>query len=142
MSPTKLLPAIALFALVTVEVGGWSLLGLINQGELSEFDEQFFRAGHGHAGTLLVLALVAFVLLGRTDFTVGNQWLVGISLLVGVLFQSGGFFVHMVAGEEGASSIGTLVTRFGAVVLAVSLVILGVGLLRTTKPEETPSRGA
>lgn len=66
MTPTKLLPAIAFFSLVTVEVGGWSLLGLIGTDTLSPFQERSFRAGHAHAGTLLVLALVSFVFLGRT----------------------------------------------------------------------------
>lgn len=131
MKPTLVLPAVTLFALVTVEFGGWSLLGLLSDGDvLSPFEEQFFRAGHGHAGVLLVLALVYFVLLGRTRFTTGTQWLVGTGLLVGILLQSGGFFLHMLIGEEGSGSAGTLVTRLGALVLAAALVALGVGLLK------------
>lgn len=130
MTPTKLLPAIAFFSLVTVEFGGWSLLGLIGRDTLSPFEERFFRAGHAHAGTLLVLALVSFVFLGRTSFSVGVQWAVGVALLVGIVMQSGGFFLHMAVGAEGAGSVGTLVTRVGAVVLAGSLITLGVGVLR------------
>lgn len=49
------LTAFVLFALVTVEFGGWSLLGLLtSRGALTPFQEQFFRAGHGHAGALLL----------------------------------------------------------------------------------------
>jgi hypothetical protein len=60
--------AFVLFALVTVEFGGWSLLGfLTSESSLTSFQEQFFRAGHGHAGVLLVMALVFFVLMDRTD---------------------------------------------------------------------------
>lgn len=58
MKPTNRLIAIVLLALVTVEFGGWSLLGLLtSRGSLTPFQEQFFRAGHAHAGVLLVLAL-------------------------------------------------------------------------------------
>ncbi|MPZ26130.1 MAG: hypothetical protein GEV12_06685 [Micromonosporaceae bacterium] len=130
MEPTVLLPALVLFTLVTVEFGGWSLLGLLGRRDtLSSFQEQFFRAGHAHAGVLLVLTLVSFVLMGRTEFTEPTQWLLGIGLLVGVLMQSGGFFLHMLRGREGGGSAGTLVTRVGAVVIAVVLVTLGIGLL-------------
>ena len=55
MEPTTLLPVISLLLLVSVEYGGWSLLGfLTGRGQLGEFREQFFRAGHAHAGVLLV----------------------------------------------------------------------------------------
>jgi len=132
MRPTRLLPALVLFALVTVELGGWSLLGMLTQRDaLSPFEEQFFRAGHAHAGVLLVLSLVFFVFLGRTAFTERTQWVLGLGLLAGILLQSGGFFLHMLIGEEGSSSAGTHVTRLGAILIAAALVSLGIGLLRT-----------
>lgn len=66
MEPTRLLPIIVLFSLVTVEYGGWALLGfLTGRGALGAFREQFFRAGHAHAGVLLVLSLVYFIWVQR-----------------------------------------------------------------------------
>lgn len=59
----------------------------------------------------------------------------GLTLLVGILLQSGGFFVHMLTGEEGAATAGTWLTHFGAVLLAVALVSLGDGLIRTRRHE-------
>jgi len=124
--------AFTLFAIVTVEFGGWSLLGMLtSQGALTEFEEQFFRAGHAHAGVLLTLALIYFVLMDRTDFNTTRQRLLGLTLLSGILLQSGGFFLHMLVGAEGGSSAGTLITRIGAVLLAVALIGLGVGVLRS-----------
>lgn len=131
MTPAMRLAAIVLFAIVTVEFGGWSLLGfLTGRGELTPFEEQFFRAGHGHAGVLLVLGLVYLVLMDRARFTPSRQWLLGGLFLAGVLTQSGGFFVHLLVGEEGASSVGTWLTTTGALLLAVALVGGGVGILR------------
>jgi hypothetical protein len=121
MEPTRLLPIIVLFSLVTVEYGGWALLSfLTGRGSLGRFREQFFRAGHAHAGVLLVLSLVYFVYLDRTEFSTDVQWLVGAVLLAGVLAQSGGFFLHLALGEEGR----------GAAFLAVALVTLAVGLIQ------------
>jgi hypothetical protein len=132
MRPNSRMIAFTLFAIVTVEFGGWSLLGMLtSQGAITEFEEQFFRAGHAHAGVLLTLALVYFVLMDRTDFDAPRQRLLGLALLTGILLQSGGFFLHMVVGAEGAASTGTLLTRIGAVLLAVALIGLGVGVLRS-----------
>jgi len=107
MEPTRLLPIVVLFSLVTVEYGGWALLGfLTGRGALGAFREQFFRAGHAHAGVLLVLSLVYFIYLERAGFSEGVQWLAGLLLLVGVLAQSGGFFVHLGSGSRAAARPG------------------------------------
>ena len=56
----------------------------------------------------------------------------------GSSFQSGGFFIHFAVGEEGVASVGTMITRIGAVVLAAALVTLGVGLLRARQGAGEP----
>ena len=72
MEPARLLPIIVLLPLATVEYGGWALLGfLTGRGTLAAFREQFFRAGHAHAGVLLVLSLAYFVYLGRAGYSAG-----------------------------------------------------------------------
>jgi len=101
MEPTTLLPGISLLLLVSVEYGGWSLLGfLTGRGQLGEFREQFFRAGHAHAGVLLVLSLVYFLYLDRTGYSTAVQWLAGLLLLLGIMAQSGGFFIHLGLGQK------------------------------------------
>lgn len=135
MSPVRVLTAVVLFAIVTVEFGGWSLLGfLTGENALTPFQEQFFRAGHGHAGALLILALVFLLIMERTNLSERRQFWLGMTLLVGILLQSGGFFIHMAIGREGAASAGTVVTRAGAILLAFALVGLGVALLRRPGP--------
>jgi hypothetical protein len=130
MEPTTLLPIVSLLSLVSVEYGGWSLLGfLTGRGQLGEFREQFFRAGHAHAGVLLVLSLVYFLYLGRTGSSTGVQWIAGLLLLAGIIAQSGGFFLHMGLGRKNRSSLGTVVTRTGALLIAAALVMLAIGLL-------------
>ena len=130
MEPTTLLPIVSLLSLVSVEYGGWSLLGfLTGRGQLGEFREQFFRAGHAHAGVLLVLSLVYFLYLDRTGYSTGVQWLAGLLLLAGIIAQSGGFFLHMGLGQKNRSSLGTVVTRTGALLIAAALIMLAIGLL-------------
>jgi hypothetical protein len=133
VEPTDLFPIIAILSIIGVEFGGWALLTFISvkTDELDYFRQRFFRAGHAHAGVLLVLSLVYFLYLPRADYSNGVEWLAGAVLTVGVLMQSGGFFIHLGVGQEGQSSIGTKVTRLGAVVIAAALIILAVGLIKT-----------
>ena len=129
MDPTKVLPIISLGSLVAVEYGGWALLSFLTAREgLTDSQKQFFCAGHAHAGVLLVLSLVFFVYLDRTDFSDATQWVVGLVLLTGILAQSGGFFVHMGLGAAARPSPGTRLTRTGAVLIAAALVALMVGI--------------
>jgi hypothetical protein len=132
MEPTNVLPIVAILSLVTVEYGGWALLSFITGREgLAEWQKGFFRAGHAHAGVLLVLSLVYLLYLPRAEFSNGVEWAAGGVLLAGVLAQSGGFFLHLGIGEPGRPSAGTKLTRAGAFLLAAALVALAVGLITT-----------
>jgi hypothetical protein len=132
MEPTNVLPIVAVLSLVSVEFGGWALLGFISgRAGLADWQKGFFRAGHAHAGVLLVLTLVYLLYLPRADFSDRVEWIVGVVLLAGVLAQSGGFFLHLGIGEAGHPSAGTRLTRAGAVLIGAALVALAVGLIQT-----------
>jgi hypothetical protein len=132
LEPTNILPIAAVLSLVTVEYGGWALLTFISGREgLADWQKGFFRAGHAHAGVLLVLSLVYLLYLPRADFSDALEWVAGGVLLAGVLAQSGGFFVHLGVGQEGKPSAGTKLTRAGAALIAAALGALAVGLIQT-----------
>jgi hypothetical protein len=132
LEPTNILPIASVLSLVSVEYGGWALLTFITGREgLAQWQRGFFRAGHAHAGVLLVLSLVYLLYLPRADFSDGLEWVAGGVLLAGVLAQSGGFFLHLAIGQEGEPSAGTKLTRAGATLIAAALVTLAVGLIQT-----------
>src|SRR5258705_9326282 len=110
MDPIKLFTVIALVSLPTVMYGGFSLLQLTSVQKLTPFQTTYFRAGHAHAGVLLILVLVSLNLLGRTDTGDGVRWLVCLLLMVGVLAQAGGMFVHAFFGRSGQWSRGNTLT--------------------------------
>jgi hypothetical protein len=125
MDPIRLFSVVSLVALPTVMFGGYSLLRLLVQGGvLSPFQEQFFRAGHAHAGVLLVLSLVYYRYLAGTALSDGARWLAGGALLAGILAQSGGFFLHLLVGAPGQPSAGTALTTAGAALLAGAVLWL------------------
>jgi hypothetical protein len=96
---------------------------------VTEFQRTYFRAGHAHAGVLLVLSLVYYEYLARTTVADGLQWLVCIVLVVGILAQSGEFFLHMAIGRPDSPSSGTLLSTVGAVLLAAALLFLAYALI-------------
>jgi len=129
MDPVKLFTVIALVSIPTVMFGGFSLLRLLPTGKLSPFQITYFRAGHAHAGVLLVMTLATLDILGRSGgLGTGARWAVCLLLLVGVLAQSGGMFLHMAFGRQGQWSRGNTLTTAGAVLLAVALLTVAYGV--------------
>jgi hypothetical protein len=130
MDSTRWLAAASIAGILGVVYGGWALLTFVTGREgLTAGQQRFFRDGHAHAGVLLVLSLVYFRYLEDTDFSSALQWAAGLVLLLGVMAQSGGFFVHMAAADKGAPSLGTRLTRSGALLIGTALATLAVGLI-------------
>lgn len=128
MHTLRFFSIIAWIAIPTVMYGGYALLGMLTRGGLSEFQRTYFRAGHAHAGVLLLMSLLYHYYMEQTTLSpaakIGGSALV----LVGILAQSGGFFLHMAVGKPGTPSIGNAVTGLGALLLVVAVLILVYGL--------------
>ena len=132
MSSLRIWMILSWIALPTVMFGGYSLLRLLNRGDaLTPFQVDCFRAGHAHAGVLLLMSLLYYIFLDRTTLPASVKQVACVALFVGILAQSGGFFLHMALGEPKRASIGTTVTIAGAVMLACAIIALVYGLITT-----------
>ncbi len=119
-------------ALPTVMFGGYSLLRLLNRGDvLTPFQVTCFRAGHAHAGVLLVMSLLYYSFLDQTHLSSAMQLAGCVTLFAGILAQSGGFFLHMLLGKPNQASMGTTLTKAGAALLAIAVGTLIYGLIAT-----------
>ena len=127
MDPIKLFTVIALAAVPTVMFGGASLLRLLSAGKLTPAQKGTFRAGHAHAGVLLVLTLVVLDISAHGGLSVGARWVLCFLLLVGVLAQSGGFFINLATAGKPGWSAGNTVTLGGGILLAAALIMAAVG---------------
>jgi hypothetical protein len=127
---SRILAGVLLLALVTVETGGLYLLTIARgKAPVTPFQEKFARAGHAHAGVLLLLALICQVLADATDQSGALDWLSRSGVAVAALLMPGGFFFSsMGAGREQPNRLIVMVFA-GATLLALSLTSLGVGLL-------------
>lgn len=127
---SRQLAGILLLALVTVESGGLYMVKLVRgSADVTPFQLSFARAGHAHAGVLLILALVCQVLADSADQS-GLFYVLSRSgvAFAAILMPAGFFFSSMGRGRERPNGLIGLVF-VGAGVLAVGLVSLGLGLL-------------
>lgn len=118
-------------ALPTVMYGGYALLRLLTADPASAtpFRLTWFRAGHAHAGVLLLMSLLYYTFLDKTALPIGIKHLGCAMLVAGILAQSGGFFIHMIKGQPNRASIGTTVTVTGAILLAGAIALLVYGMI-------------
>jgi hypothetical protein len=119
----------AWIGLPTVMYGGYALLGILTGHDSpTDFQRTWFRAGHAHAGVLLVVFLLFVNYLERTTLSMGLKHGACAVFVAGTLALSGGFFVHMMKGSVGSASIGTHISSLGAVVLTIAIMILVYGI--------------
>ncbi len=127
---SRVLAGILLIALVTVETGGLHLLSIVRGNlQATPFQVAFARAGHAHAGVLLLLALLCQLFADATGQSGVLDWLSRSGVAVSALLMPGGFFFSsMGPGREEPNRLIVLVYA-GAGLLAISLLSLGIGLL-------------
>jgi hypothetical protein len=122
MTELKIFQLISWISLPTVMFGGYSLLGAAGD-KLTPDQRGLFRAGHAHAGVLLILSLVYEQSIAAVPLGLATKQIGCALLIAGILLQSGGFFWRAFLGAAGK-----LLTRIGALLLAASLILLIVGL--------------
>lgn len=127
---TRILAGILLLSLVTVETGGLYLMKLWRSSEgVTDFQVGFARAGHAHAGVLLVLSLTALLYADTAGLSGTWNWIARSGVPVAAILMPAGFFAAS-AGRGRTGPNGFVAVVFaGAVVLALGLGSLGVGLL-------------
>jgi hypothetical protein len=108
--------------------GGASLLRLMERGNSLTPDQvNNFRAGHAHAGVLLLMSILYYLCMAETGLSVPQRF-TGCGLLVlGILAQSGGFFIRLAPAWRRA---GARITLTGAILMACAVAILVYGLLQ------------
>ena len=134
MSPqSRLVAGIVLIIVPTVEIGGASILSLLiadPQYTQNELRQDLWRAGHAHAGVWLVLSLVALRYVDEATLSEGMRWVVRLAFPAAAVLMALGFFFSVLSPEATEPNGLIYLTYVAGVVLAVGLLVLGVGLIR------------
>jgi len=127
---TRNLAGILLLSIVTIQFGGVFMLRVVQGKEpATDLQKSFFRAGHAHAGVLVILSLVIQLYVEATDMSDGFTWLARSGVPIAALLIPGGFFFSVLSrGAERPNRFVWLLYA-GAGLLALGVVTTGVGLL-------------
>ena len=127
---SRILAGILFLSLVTVETGGLYLVKLWKDAAgATPFQIGFARAGHAHAGVLLVLGLLSLLYVDMAGLDSGWAWIARSGVPIAAILMPAGFFAASVGNGRTAPNKFIAMVFAGGAVLAVGLTTLGIGLL-------------
>lgn len=130
---TRWMVAIAFVLLPTIAYGGYFLLTILRRKvgteKITEVQRNYFRAGHAHAGVLVILAIIGQLVLDASLFPEWAVWTLRIGLVVSPLLISGGFFGGAPRTPDGPAAPLVRLVPIGAVILSLTVIGVGVSLL-------------
>ncbi len=131
ISPATLSTAgVLLLAVVAVEWGGYYVLALTRgRRTATPFQVTFSRAGHAHAGVLVILALVAQLYVDAAGLTGVLGLVAREGIPLAAILMPVGFFLSSAGGGRTGPNALIWLLYAGTVSLAAGVVGLGVGLL-------------
>src|SRR6202795_1769322 len=118
----RMIAGIILITVPTIQYGGYFLLtSLMNRGSgymENPLRQNFFRAGHAHAGVIVILSLVCQILADGAVLPDPLLWFVRIGVPLSAILISSGFFFSVLspAATEPGGAVGLIYA--GAVILA------------------------
>lgn len=130
---SRRLAGILLVILPSVIYGGVSILRfLINDPEYIQnpLRQDLWRAGHAHAGVLLILSLVSLLYVDQALLSDLNRRIVRITIPLSAILLPSAFFFSVLRPAATQPNGLINLAYVGAIVLATGLIILGIGLIR------------
>jgi hypothetical protein len=130
---TRIMVGLAFISLPTIAFGGHFLLSILKRAAgtegITETQRDYFRAGHAHAGVLVLLGIVGQLFLDESKLDGALVWALRLGLIAAPLLISGGFFGGAPRTTRGAAGPLVRLVTAGAVVLSLSTIGVGISLL-------------
>jgi hypothetical protein len=121
---------ILLLAIVAIEYGGWFMLRVVRGHQpTTPFQQAFFRAGHAHAGVLVILSLVSLIYADATHLSGLLAFIAHSAIPVAAILMPAGFFFAATGRDVKKPNAFIWLLYLGAVSLGLGVVSLGIGLL-------------
>jgi len=130
---SRLTAGVLLILLPAVVYGGTSILSLLigDPGYAqNQLRQDLWRAGHAHAGVLLVLSLVTLRYVDEANLP---GWLKSVarhSVPAAAVLLPAAFFLSVLSPEATEPNAMIYLAYAGAVSLALGVLVLGIGLVR------------
>jgi hypothetical protein len=120
---------VVLLIVITVAYGGTFLLKVTTGGvPANDLQRRFYRAGHAHAGVLIILGLLIRLTLQHPAVPVWSAALAD-GVLYAAVLMSAGFFLSVIGSDPQRPNRWRMLIWLGALCLTVGLAGAGVGLI-------------
>jgi len=121
---------VLLLALVTVESGGVFLTRVVG-GDVpaTDFQRGFYRAGHAHAAVLLVLSIAILSVVDAATLSAPWDAIARFGVPAAAILMPAGFFFSAMGRGRERPNRWVAVLWAGVLVLTVSLIVAGIGLI-------------
>jgi uncharacterized membrane protein len=130
---SRRLAGVLLILLPAVIFGGVSILSLLigDPGYMENpLRQDLWRAGHAHAGVLLVLSLIVLRYVDEASLSARAKWFIRYSVPSAAILLPAAFFLSVLSPEAQEPNGLISLAYVGAVLLAAGVLTLGVGLIR------------
>ncbi|AWB85629.1 hypothetical protein [Mycetocola zhujimingii] len=120
---------IVLLTVVAIESGGLFLLKVMGgRQRANDFQKSFYRAGHAHAGVLVILGLVTLLLVDGSGADGPVMWAPTLVLSAAILMPAG-FFLSAIGTDPTKPNRFVVLLFVGAAALAAGMLLGGIGLI-------------
>lgn len=130
----RIMAGIILLTVPTIQYGGYFLLTSLVDRSSHYMDnalrQNFFRAGHAHAGVFVILSLVCQILADSATLPQPWLWVARIGVALAAILLPAGFFLSMTSPTAVQPNGFISLIYAGAASLAAGVLTLGIGLLR------------
>ena len=134
---TKKISGFILITVPSIIYGGYFLLTILSGQQeylaLTHFQKSMFRAGHAHAGVLVILALVAQIFTDYSSLSVNWKWITRLSFPISAIAISLGFFAAAIGKQINEPTALIVILYIGMAILTLGLLTLAIGLIRDKK---------
>lgn len=120
---------VVLLTVVGIAYGGVFLLRVVGgKVPTNDLQRSYFRAGHAHAGVLVILGLVVLLFVGLAGVS-GALAALSSGVLWAAILMPAGFFLSVIGRDPVTPNRLRYLIYAGGVVLTIGLISAGIGLI-------------
>ena len=134
---SRMLAGVLLVTVPTVMFGGLTLLSFLVGRAHGYVDnplrQDLWRAGHAHAGVYLLLSLIMLRYVDEAALSASWKWVARLGAPIAAILVPAAFFLSTLSPTSTSASSLVNLAYPGAAALALSVLTLGVGLIRAAR---------
>ena len=131
----RIMAGIILLTVPSIQYGGYFLLTSLIDRNSHYMDnalrQNFFRAGHAHAGVFVILSLVCQILADNATLPPWLLWIARTGVPLAAILIPAGFFLSLTSPTASRPNSLIALIYIGIAFLAAAVLTLAVGLLRS-----------